>query len=240
MNKLPLALPLLFLTSPALAVDLSGDRPDFTEGTGTVPTGALQLEGGFNHDVKSGVTGLPELLLRSGLGEVMELRVAAPSLSIANGNTETGAAGLGVKYVMALSDAVNVGVLPSVSAPVAGGFGDQGLEVGLGLLWSWDSDGALGLSGSLGTAVSGVASDAGQTANEHFTTLSVGLGISDEMSVFAETYALIGEEASFYADGGLLYLISPTFQIDVYAGVPLEDPGAAWVGAGVVTMFGGE
>ena len=61
-------------------VSLSGDRPDFTDGTDTVAKGHGQVEAGVEYGFESNTTRLPDALVRLGLNDGLELRIATPSV----------------------------------------------------------------------------------------------------------------------------------------------------------------
>src|SRR3954447_23328722 len=78
----------LLWTAPLVAQDFSGlpeplntDRPDFTEGTATVPAGHYQLEGGytFTRQGTDDSQSLGELLLRIGVNDRVEARLGIGS-----------------------------------------------------------------------------------------------------------------------------------------------------------------
>src|SRR5215212_11770468 len=57
------------------------DRPDFTEGTGLIPPGHVQVEGGttLTRVEDDDITTFGELLVRIGAGERWEGRIGVPS-----------------------------------------------------------------------------------------------------------------------------------------------------------------
>lgn len=225
------------------ADELVTDRPDFTESSSTVPTGRLQLEGGAQYDYLDfpggGLHNLSalNLLARIGVADFAELRLQAPSIEavgLGEDGTDTGfsAASVGAKLATALTDELRVGAIPFV---------DIGVE---------SADIAGGLIGTLAydvTETVGLGFNAGANAQEGldeeleitgFASLSAGLGVTDEVSIFAETFVLSPEEdAQVLADVGVTYLLSPKVQLDAYFGAELPDTDLLFGGAGASILF---
>lgn len=229
---------LLMWSTPLLAQGVSSDRPDFTDGTATVAPGALQVEAGLTYAVDGPTINAPQLLLRTGIVENLEARVIGPDAVIVDGETNAGSMVLGAKYSRTVSDGFTLGVLPSFTTPVTGDAVDaDGLSAGVALLWAWDVTNGWGLSGNLGTAVSGFMSGADETSSQHFVTLSSGFSLTGSLSFFVESYALIADETTVFGDAGLLYVLNPNLQLDVSAGMPFEGESSGWFGGGVAVLF---
>lgn len=225
-------------STPLLAQSVSSDRPDFTDGTATVAPGALQIETGLTYGLDGPTMNTPQLLLRTGLSDSLEARVMAPDAIIVDGKATAGSAIFGAKYVVTISDGFTVGALPSVSAPVSGTAMDaEGLGVGVSLLWAWDVQDGWGLSGNLGTGLSGMMSDAGGTESQHFVTVSSGVPLSERLSLFVEAYAVIADDTTWFTDAGILYLASPKLQLDFSAGMPFQEACSGWFSAGLAVLL---
>ena len=224
---------------------LESDRPNFTDSPATVGRGRLQFEGGyqFTHGIAGDSThdahDLPELLVRYGLAERLELRIAWDpgfvfdrQVDPASGRTVTDNGGsdmeLGFKYALTKQDhwQPESGIITSITAPV----GDRAqsseqVDVLVNYLYSWKLNKKATLSGSTGglwTAESG----------DHFTRFSQSAALDYELTeklhVFHECYAFFridfqDDRPQYYYDAGLTYLVTPNFQLDWRAGVGLND-----------------
>ena len=184
-------------SAPLFAQSVSSDRPDFTDGTATVAPGALQIEAGLTYGLDGPTMNTPQLLLRTGISDALEARVIAPDLIIVDGEATAGSAILGAKYAVNISDGFTVGALPSITAPMTGTAMDaDGLGAGVSLLWAWDIRDGWGLSGNLGTGLSGLMSDAGESTSQHFVTLSSGLSVNESLSLFVESYGIFADDTT--------------------------------------------
>lgn len=71
----------------------------------------------------------------------------------------------------------------------------------------------------------GLEWDGNTAASATFYSAAFGFGITEKLALFAESYGLIYEfdEAEHLLDTGFTYLISPNFQLDVSAGMGIND-----------------
>ena len=227
---------------------ISTGRPSFSTGPGTVPKGYLQLEGGyrFAHDGAADAQTLPQLSLRAGVADRVELRFGwAGFIGTGGDGSDFDPADLvlGVKYtVYAPSGSpLAVGVLGQLSVPTGGGAATSGsYDPSLGLLWSYDVAGPVGVFGTV------LVSSLTDPADDRFTRTgaSVGAGfpVARSLDGFVEYYGLFdsgaGAGPSHNLDGGLLYLVSDNFQLDVNATVGLNDKASDYaLGAGFGVRF---
>lgn len=224
---------------------LESDRPDFTDSPATVGRGRVQIESGYQFT--SGIGGdrthsahdLPELLIRYGLAERLELRVAwnpgfvfdrqfdpvAGRTVIDNGGTDME---LGFKYALTKQDEwrPETGLVTSITAPTGDALKTSGqVDTFVNYLYNWKLNKKVTLSGSTGglwTAESG----------DHFFRLSqsleLGYDVTDKLHVFNEWYAFFRDGAADdrpqqYDDAGIQYLITPNCQLDWRAGVGLNN-----------------
>jgi hypothetical protein len=247
---LALALGALGSTLPALAQDgwsgledpISPDRPDFTEGTGLVPPGHVQLEGGVTlarvEDVDS--TTLGELLVRFGIGERSEARIGLGSYT----RIEDGLAGgsvsgfedpaLELKYRFT-DDAGElapgqpaVALVLGTSVPV----GDKDLtddEWVPAAVFAFDWDlGRFGVGANLGGSYE--AGD--ERFAQAFASLTAGVSVTDRLGTYVEWYGFSEEEkdgpATHYVDGGISFLINDDLIVDARIGTGLNDADPDW------------
>ena len=230
------------------------DRPDFTESSSVVPRCRLQIETGYTylHDESAGVSVdehvLPEMLLRYGLTDCLELRVvwvgfvSSTERDRLTGLTDQtdGGTGLdiGIKRQFTDQDGwlPESGVIVGITAPV----GDP--EVGttqLGAsavgLYSWQINDRLSVAGNTGCFF---ASPGGDYYNLFTQSVSAAVSLTDRLGMYHEWFVLAfdGAEDSrprhFY-NGGVTYLVTPDLQLDWRAGVGLtEASGDFFTGAG--------
>ena len=120
----------LFLTAtPAIAQPIATDRPDFTESTEVVLERRLQVEAGatIHSDAPAGVFSGPELLLRFGVLERLDLRLEAPSyVDDYAGPRGFGDAAMGVKVRLGPVADWGLAAIGMVSVPV----GDSAVSSG--------------------------------------------------------------------------------------------------------------
>ena len=232
---------------PEQVPELVTDRPDFTESAASIPDGFVQFEFGaeFGNDAAGQALTLPLLLARWGLGGGFELRFGIPSLlaswpddelEAGESQTELGRLELGAKYVVDLSDAVAVGVIPYVSLPLKGDQYDSvGVAAGATLVWSVDATDWMSVGGNFGLAFTGLGTSGSD--REYLASLAFGFSATDSLGVFVEVFTVIEErfsgEAPVVVDGGLTWLATERFQADVYVGMDVRSaPEAVFVGLG--------
>jgi hypothetical protein len=254
---LAIALGPLGPTLPALASDgwsgledpISPDRPDSTEGTGLIPQGHYQIEGGTTlarvEDVDS--TAFGELLVRFGIGERSEARIGLGSYTRVDDDFAdiSGFEDPALELKIRFTD--DAGELPpgrpavalvlGTSVPV----GDRELTSDewepLALLaFDWDL-GRFGLGANLGGSYE--AGD-GERFNQAFASLSAGFSATDRLGTYLEWYGFSEEEkggpSTHYVDGGISYLINNDLMVDARIGTGLNDADPDWyagVGASV-------
>jgi len=219
---------------------LSGDRPDFTDGTDTVAQGAGQLEAGVTYDLEIGSVSLPDALVRIGIHDSAEIRVATPSISVGGEVDSIGLDfGVGMKASKSVSEQLALGVLPTVAV----GLGPTGFVApSLTMLIGYSLADGVGLASNVGVTSWSVLSGSSENAMliGYYASLSTGIDISDTVGLFAEVF---GESAGadlgwgYGADGGLTMLVSSHLQLDAHFGTSLDGSGSMWVGTGVVWMF---
>lgn len=235
---------------------ISPDRPDFTEGTGLIPVGHVQVEGGLTltrvEDVDA--TSFGELLVRFGLGERVEARLGLGSYS----RIDTGAGSTGsisgfedpaLELKVRFTDEVGelgpgqpaVALVLATSVPV----GDEELTsdewVPTALMaFDWDLSARFSLGANLGAsyAVSGIDDRFAQA----FGSVSAGFSATDRLGTFLEWYGFSEEEkdgsATHYVNGGVSYLINNDLTVDARIGTGLNDPDPDWfAGIGAAVRF---
>jgi hypothetical protein len=244
---------LLFSAEPAMADDeaealeIIGDRPDFTESAATVPPIHLQGELGLAYSTigDENVLAVPNLLLRLGLIDHLEARLGAPSFeaSFAGDETEPDVSGLevGMKAAFDVGEKGALGVLPYAVFPIyRGQWNGTGLELGIKGLWSVDFNDFLSLGGNVGVIFEGVAPSEVDFEPTYLASLSLGLSFFGWFGAFAEVYGLMNHDVEVIAvaDGGFTFLVAPRLQLDLHAGVGLTPDARGFdVGAGAIFLI---
>ncbi len=233
-----------------MKLPLITDRPDFTESTEAVPAGHVQLEAGYTFTFDREGTDrtrdhtAPELLLRIGLVENMELRIGwdgyswtesrfeAETRSGLRATREVWTQGandlsLGFKLKLAEQDGLipHFGVLGAITVPSGGaGFSSGDVDPELVLLWAYDVTDSLAIAGNVGLAV---LTESGTRFLQTSASFSVAVAVTERLGAYAEYYGLYpnaeGSDSAHTINGGLTYLISNDFQIDVRVGAGLNE-----------------
>ena len=237
----------LLTTAPLAAQDFSGlpeplntDRPDFTEGTATVPAGHYQLEGGytFTRQGTDDSQSLGELLLRIGVNDRVEARLGIGSYDWDDPGIpgEPRISGyedpvLGMKIRLTGDDAkTQVAILLNTTVPVGSdGFTSDDWQPEAKLALGWDLTDRISLAPML---VYTYASDGGERFNQFAASLSAGFALNERWGAYLEAYGFSKESAdgssTTYLDTGLSYLVSKDVQLDVRVGAGLDSPHPNW------------
>ena len=231
---------------PDLDEPLETDRPDFTESSSTVGRGVLQIESGytFTHDEQAGTRtdthSLGEFLFRYGLvHDWLELRLTVMPLverTEVRSRTETNGGVddlvLGVKTWLTAQDAwrPEMALIGSLSVPTGSSAftADEPLP-GVNWLFGWDVDDRLATGGSAGAYRAVDDDDDDYLLTTYSWTASY--EFTDALRAYFEWFALVPHssrttETEHYLDGGPVYLLSKDVQLDLRAGVGLNDAAA--------------
>ncbi len=225
--------------------DLITDRPDFTESASTVPKGGWQLEFGYtfenNNDFDLSLHTLGELLIRFAPLEKFELRFGINSYAIQKlGSMERKGfedMQLGFKWV-AIED--TLGILVSTSLPTGSdNFGNSHLQPEIKVVAARDITDFLSLGANVGV---GFLREGNETIKEYSASLSVGFSLTSKLGAYLEYYGYYygndeGEDLHFL-NGGITYLITPTFQLDARIGKSLNKGDSTYFfGIGAAARF---
>jgi hypothetical protein len=234
---------------PALALEgwsgledtIQADRPDFTEGTGLIPPGHVQVEGGTTlarvEDVDSTTFG--ELLVRFGIGERSEGRIGLGSytriddeLSDISG-FEDPALELKIRFTEDAGELAPgqpaVALIVGTSVPV----GDEDLtddEWVPAAVFAFDWDlGRFGVGANVGGSYE--AGDGDRFA-QAFASLTGGFSVTDRLGTYVEWYGFSEEEmdgpSTHYVNGGISFLINDDLIVDARIGTGLNDADPDW------------
>ncbi len=224
---------------------LESDRPDFTETSSTVGRHRLQIESGYTYtqavagDPAHNAHDLPELLVRYGLAERLELRIAwdegivfdrysdrhSGHVLTQSGSTDVD---FGFKYAISKQDKwrPQTGLIVSVSAPVGAPFLSSGqVDPRIDYLYGWEFSKKLSLNCSTGNRWT---AESGDRFSQFFQSASLEYELTEKLHVYNEWYVLLYRDSSdnrpqHYYDGGFTYLVTPNFQLDWRAGVGLSE-----------------
>ncbi|MCG3130245.1 MAG: hypothetical protein FLDDKLPJ_00999 [Phycisphaerae bacterium] len=242
------------------------DRPDFTESTETVAPRWFQLEGGytFTYDREGRQRrrehGAPELLLRAGLAERVELRLGWAGYAwtelredVARGGGRArghedwsqGAAdvsfGLKVKLVDQAGLRPDFGVIAQATAPSGSpGFSSGDVDPEVKLLWAYELTERLSLAGNVNL---GVPTEEARRFVQSSASVSLAMSLAERVGAYAEYFGFYpnahGADCAHSLNGGLTFLITEDFQLDVRAGLGLnEEADDFFTGVGFAWRFG--
>lgn len=244
---------------------LVADRPDFTDGTGTVGYGVFQFEFGytFGFDDAAGMTtrahSYGEPLLRVGvLPHRLELRVGAGAATVSTESrgqtaTESGLEDLYLSAKLALTDQRGflpaTSVLPQVTVPTGAEPFSAGRALpGLNFVYGWDFTETVSLAGS--TRVNAAVGDRNQDYREWAQSLSCGVALGERAGLYGEWYAVVpsgldvpagsaGKRTEHYLNTGLAWLANEDLQWDIRVGFGLNDAAEDfYAGTGVALRIG--
>jgi len=237
---------------PAAPIDepLVTDRPDFTESTVTVPSGRFQLEAGYTYTYDSG-DGIrsqdhtyPEVLLRIGLRDDVELRLgwtgwshveevfrerndAGRRVKVTDRDDGGNDMNIGLKYHLIDQDGwvPDFGLIVDADVPTgAGGQTSGDVDPAVKLLWAYDLTDGIALAGNVNFAAP--TSETGRFF-QAAASLSLAGSITEKLGGYVEYFGFFrnerGQGDAQYLNGGFTYLITNNFQVDIRAGVGLND-----------------
>ena len=227
----PLTAPLAAQTAEDTAID--PDRPDFTEGTGIIPLGRVQVETGFTYSrvEDEGTSALGEILVRIPLSRRVEARIGVGSYDWI-GRTGPNGEGyedpeLGVKVLLGGGSAhhLEVALLFLTTIPVGGQeLTADAWQPTAKLALSWELTKRFSLSSNLNFAY---LADGDRRFSQVAASLSAGYSLSERLDSFFEVFAFSREAAggpsTRYADTGLAYAVNDNLKLDVRVGFGRND-----------------
>jgi hypothetical protein len=243
-----------FLGGPDLDSPLVTDRPDFTEATTTVGRGVAQLEIGYTYayDNDGAATkshSYPEPLLRYGIfAEWLELRVGWNYVDEEIGLTKNSGSEdlyLGFKIGLTPQEGIlpEMAIIPQMTIPTgAAAFTGNEVLAGVNWLYGWELTDFISTAGStqFNRAIDSVSSDA---YTEWAQSWTIGFTLTECFSGYTEWYAFFPhsadtESTEHYFNGGFAYLVHNDMQLDIRAGMGLNDAATDYfIGTGVSIRF---
>lgn len=244
---------------PGMDEPLASDRPDFTEASTTVGRGVMQIEMGYtysydtNQGDRSHGHSYPETLFRWGvLADWLELRLAynhgATRTSFAGGPFE-GLGGaedlyLGAKIGLTSQNGLlpEMAIMPQATVPSGSDeFTTDEMLPGVNWLYGWDITERINMGGS--TQANKSIDVDGTNYVEVAQSWTIGYGWTERLSSYTEWFCLLPSGATtakpeYYFDGGFTFRVTNNLQLDVRAGVGLNEQSADYfVGNGAVVRF---
>jgi hypothetical protein len=237
---------------------LQSDRPDFTEASTTVGLRRVQIEMGYTYirdragTASSTAHSFPETLLRVGMfAEWFEFRVAWNygihinhtdfiSNIFSGGNDLY----LGAKIALTEQDGwrPEMAIVPQMNVPTGHeALSDHEVTPGVNWLYGWDVSEFIAIGGS--TQVNRAQDDAGVFFAEFAQSMTVNYTLTDKLGAFTEWFAFfpagsVVELPQQYFDSGFTYRVNNNFQLDIRAGVGLNDAADDFfAGSGAVLRF---
>lgn len=216
------------------------DRPDFTESASVPGHGRVQVEGGWTVEESGDARehSLGEILVRIGLGERFEARIAPGSwISADDGVDDVSGlddAGLGVKILLLEEQAPGIpatAFLASTSVPTGDdeiGSSEWYPEVRLALGWTLSEIWSLGANAGWARSA-----DESEGFDQALGSVALGRSLGERLGMFLELYGFAPagpeEDDAAVFDGGLTLGFGPDAQLDVRAGVGLTDVAPDWL-----------
>ncbi len=244
---------------PSMDEPLASDRPDFTEASVTVGRGVVQIEFGytFTTDTSGGERtsehSYPETLFRIGmLAEWLEFRIAYNhgsndvALDGAPISSDVGAEDLYLGFKIALTPQEGIlpetAIMPQMTVPSGSRvFTAEEVLPGVNYLYGWDINDWLSLGGS--TQVNRARDDAANFYTEFAQSITVGYSLAEPVGAYTEWFVLVPNgvttaQTEHYFNGGFTYLVTNNLQLDIRAGLGLNEAAADFfTGTGAVVRF---
>ncbi len=229
--------PLLLLTwgtagvASAQSPELVTDRPDQTESATVVPRGLLQVETGLliARESQARRYELPGTLVRIGVGGRTELRVGHTGMVGGAGSRGAGDSEIGAKVnLIAQPDRwrPELAILGALSLPTGDdGFSSGGVDPSFLVAFSNDLSPRVALGYNVGAAWESSPDRPARATSVLFSS-SLGFSPTDRVGTFLEFFGARqttgAEGTGLSVDAGVTFMLTPTIQIDAYAGKRLH------------------
>lgn len=244
----------LALAIPVTAQDgpLVSDRPDFTESTGTIAPGHVQVEAGVTWQELGEEDSLTagEVLVRFGLGESLEARLGVGSWTRVDvpgarlDGYEDPTLGLKLRLTPTADDRPPgfpaASLLLGTTVPVGSDdLTSDEWEPEARLALDWIVTDLLSVGANIGVAW---PSADGDRFDQLLASVTLGIAATDRLGIFVETYGFSEEEpdgdATQYADTGVTFALTDDLQLDARIGFGLNDPSPErFIGVGVAARW---
>lgn len=240
------ALALLSLSLPATADTISAERPGFASGPTPLARGLMQIEAGYQYTEDGRVEAhqLPQLVLRSGIADNLELQVAWAGYSQIDfpGGSVDGISdltlGLKTQLPGESSSPWTAGLYGGVSLPVGDSeFSSDAVDPTVGFFWTYARNNQPTIFGTVVASSTSFADDRSLTGG---ASVGMGFAIDTRWGAYLELFSLFGEGSApaHNANGGFTYLVNDDLQLDFEGGVGLSDnAGDFFVGFGAARRW---
>jgi len=225
------------------------DRPGFSTGTYTVKPGKLNVELGYQYafntnGIDRSTQTHPLLTLRTGLSSKAELNLLWDGWNIddadnQDSNTSVADVSIGGKYRIHQSSKYNLTVLGLLSLPIGNSPStSDGVDPLLGLLWDYALSSQVSLFGV-------VQASSYKYEGDRVYDAQVAVGASfihtDGIGTIIELYSILPSEVKIdneiVLDGGITYLLNKDLELDINAGIGLNDSSNNFIGFGIASRF---
>jgi hypothetical protein len=233
---------------------LSADRPGLGDSSDVVGRGVWQVESGFSLEADRDGGGsatareltTPLLLMRVGVSERIDLRLGveglvADSSGLSGSEWQSGRSDveLGMRWLVADQEqlGVDLTMMPLLSLPAGSeGSTSHGYDPTLKLAWNRNLPQRFSLSGNV--HVASLTGPGGRFV-QHAVSLSAGRELSARWASYAELFTASALERdggrAWIGDAGVTHALGSNVQIDVSAGLGLNDAAPDWfISAGLV------
>lgn len=225
------------------------DRPGFSTGTYTVKPEKLNVEIGYqyafnNNGIDQSTQTLPLLTLRTGLSSKVELDLLWDGWNFDDtdnqpSDTSTADVSIGGKYRLHESPNYNLTVLGLLSLPIGSSPSTSDrVDPLLGLLWDYSLSSQVSLFGVFQASSFKYEGDRVYDAQ---VAIGASFSHADRIGTFIEIYSILPSEAKLddeiVIDGGITYLLSKDVQLDINAGVGLNNFSNNFLGFGIASRF---
>ena len=203
------------------------DRPDQTESATVIPRGLIQIETGYLFSRNSGLSTheVPGTLLRLGLGLRTELRVGHDGVIGSKNSYGAGDSSIGFKLNLIDSSAgwrPEFAVLANTTLPTGdASYSSNNFDPNILLSFAHELSSNFSLGYNVGA--NWKSSSEKIDRDELFVySLAFGRTINERIAAFLEVFGnrqINGlREKTTSVDGGLVFLLDDTFQVDIYVG----------------------
>ncbi|WP_394220777.1 transporter [Alteromonas gracilis] len=238
-----------FFSLPLLASEtVQPDRPGLSSGTYTVNPGRYIVEVGVQSDFRRdgnqpNALAIPQLTVRGGITDKLEWDVITNGAILSDADTEPAVwsfsdVSVGGKYSLIEAGNWNLSALALVSLPVGSKEStSDNVDPLVGLLWDANVDEHVSAFANI--QMSSFEAEEGRI---HDVQIALGLNYlySEKLGTFVELFATKpygNEPSTALVDAGITYLLKDTIQLDVSAGVALNNDTDNFIGAGVAWLF---
>lgn len=228
--KFKIILHLLILPVSIYSQNIEADRPDQTETPSIVPKGMIQVESGFlfqKNNSNSNTLFLPSILWKYGVNENFELRLITEIVNEKNYNEkQNGLLPISIGFKVKLSDERGIIpktsfiahlVLPKIASP------NYKTDY-LAPEFRFTMQHTLSKKWSTGYNI-GAEWDGLTTEPTFVYTITTGYFISQKLGSYIEFYGFTtqNKKVNKNLDGGLTYLITNNFMVDLSSGVGISE-----------------